>query len=216
MAYEYVPRSEYTPVREKLEEIILEIQEKMRPEYTFQFVLIGSGSKKLITREKKSNTGFDFDYNFVLKKINPNFDGAQTIREKFFEVIKDIASNHGYKSEDSKTAITIKFVDYKNHKIFHSCDIGIVREYQDEYDDFGQEIIIRDKNSDKPRYIWNKRPQSINHLEKLRNIETAGLWNELRDDYLELKNKNKDPDKKSYQLFIEAVHNLYNKYEWED
>ena len=45
MSYEYVPKSEYTPVRERLEEIILKFQENLKPDYTFQFVLIGSGRK---------------------------------------------------------------------------------------------------------------------------------------------------------------------------
>lgn len=64
MAYEFVSKSEYTPVREKLEKIIRIIQKEMKPEYTFQFSLIGSGKKKLITREVGLNKGFDFDYNF--------------------------------------------------------------------------------------------------------------------------------------------------------
>ena len=69
MSYEFVSKNEYTPVRILLEEIIFEIQNKMKPEYTFQFSLIGSGRKKLITREVGSNKGFDFDYNFSLQKI---------------------------------------------------------------------------------------------------------------------------------------------------
>ena len=40
----------------------------MKPEYTFQYSLIGSGRKKLITREVGSNKGFDFDYNFFTSK----------------------------------------------------------------------------------------------------------------------------------------------------
>lgn len=214
MTYEYVPRSEYTPVREQLEEIILKIQEKMKPKYTFQFVLIGSGSKKLITKEKGGNKGFDFDYNFVLKKIKPDYDKATIIRENFLKFIQDIVADYGYKVEDSKTAITIKLIDHQNKKIIHSCDIGIVQDYEDEYGNISQKIVVRDKNYNHPHYIWNERPKSINHLEKLSNIEAAGLWNELKVDYLKLKNANKD--KKAYQLFIETVHNLYDKYEWED
>ena len=68
MAYEFVTKSEYTPVRNKFEKIIKEIQKEMKPEYTFQFYLIGSGRKKLITREIGSNKGFDFDYNFSVQK----------------------------------------------------------------------------------------------------------------------------------------------------
>lgn len=215
MTYEYVPKGEYTPVREKLEQIILEIQEAMKPEYTFQFVLIGSGRKKLITREKGSNKGFDFDYNFVLQKVKKGYDNVKSTRENFFNIIQDIASNYGYQIEDSKTAITIKLVDRKNSKIIHSCDIGIVRNSIDRNSDEFQEIIVRDKNYQFPVYKWNRRPHSKNYSYKLRNIEAAGIWQELRDEYLKLKNNNKDKDKKSFQLFIEAINNVYNHYEWE-
>ncbi len=216
MAYEYVPKNEYTPVREKLEQIILEIQEEMKPEYTFQFVLIGSGRKKLITREKGSNKGFDFDYNFVLQKIKEDYDEAEVIRKNFFNIIQDIAGNYRYQIEDSKTAITIKLVDQKNSKIIHSCDIGIVKNSIDRNGDEFQEIIVRDKNYQNPVYKWNKRPRSKNYSYKLRNIEAAGIWQELRDEYLKLKNNNKDKEKKSFQLFIEAINNVYNHYEWEN
>src|SRR5690554_5772065 len=97
MAYEYVSKNEYTPVREKLEKIIKIIQKETKPEYTFQFSLIGSGGKKLITREKGSNKGFDFDYNFSLKKIQEAYDSAQAIRSNFLDVIVRVAKENNYK-----------------------------------------------------------------------------------------------------------------------
>ena len=216
MPYEYVSKNEYTPVRNLLEEIILEIQEEMKPEYTFQFILIGSGRKKLITREIGSNKGFDFDYNFSLQKIKKGYDDASTIRQKFFNVINKVVKSRGYKVEDNKNAITIKFVDQEKKKIIHSCDFGIVSDYVDDDENEYQVIIVRDKNTQKPTYIWNRRPNSKNHAYKLSNIEAAGLWQELKEKYLKLKNNNKDIEKKSYQLFMEAVSNIYNEYEWND
>ena len=50
--YEYVKKSEYAPVRKELEQIIKRTQIEMRKNYgiTFQFHLIGSGKRHLITR----------------------------------------------------------------------------------------------------------------------------------------------------------------------
>ena len=61
--YEYVSKNEYQPVREELEEIIKKVQNLVRDDFTFQFKLVGSGGKHLITREVGGNKGFDFDYN---------------------------------------------------------------------------------------------------------------------------------------------------------
>lgn len=66
--YEYVKKSEYAPVRRELEEIIHRVQGEMKKSYgmTFQFRLIGSGSRHLITRIRNGNSGYDFDYNLML------------------------------------------------------------------------------------------------------------------------------------------------------
>ncbi|HHX70506.1 MAG TPA: hypothetical protein GX708_20940 [Gallicola sp.] len=216
MSYEYVPRSEYTPVREILEEIIRKVQYHMKPEYTFQFVLIGSGRKKLITREKGSNKGFDFDYNFVLQNVYEDYNEPVDIRQNFFNIIQEVSKDYGYKTEDSTTSITIKLVDQDNKKIVHSCDIAIVEEIEDENDVTSQWVYVRDKSKNKPSYTLRERPNSYRYNNKISDIEGAGLWNELRDEYLKIKNKNHDSNKKSFQLFIEAINNVYNRYEWNE
>lgn len=216
MAYEFVVKTEYTPVRNKFEEIIREIQNEMKPEYTFQFSLIGSGRKKLITREIGSNKGFDFDYNLSLQKVSKGYDGAKIIRENFFKIIQKIGKKYGYKTIDNKSAITIKLIDHEKSRIIHSCDFGIVEDVLDDQGNQSQKIIIRDKNASSPTYLWNERARSKNYTFKLSNIEAAGLWEALKFEYLKLKNNNKDIEKKSYQLFIESINNVYNKYDWEN
>lgn len=51
--YEFVSRAEYTPVRKEIEKLIKRAQDKMREAdgKTFQFQLVGSGRRHLITRE---------------------------------------------------------------------------------------------------------------------------------------------------------------------
>ncbi|MGI6359486.1 MAG: hypothetical protein ACOX02_00375 [Acholeplasmatales bacterium] len=215
MAYEFVPGTEYLPVKDKLEKIIFEIKEKLESKYLFQPILIGSGSKKLITRKEGSNKGFDFDYNFLLESVRGKHKKAKKIREDFFKTIQSVSKKHGYKTEDSKTAITIKLVDQKKSRIVHSCDIGMVKHSTDENGDKVEEIIVRDKNQELPTYLWNIRPKSKNYIFKLNKIENKRDFGKLEIEYLKLKNKNKDEDKKSFQLFIEAINNLYNQYNQE-
>ena len=77
--YEYVNKNEYRPVREKLEDIIKKAQKILKQNdtgITFQYELIGSGSKHLITRVKGGNKGFDFDC-----KHYTNYEGTQLQRQ---------------------------------------------------------------------------------------------------------------------------------------
>jgi len=53
--YEFVPKSEYQPVRIELEKIIKKVQDIVRENFTFQFRLVGGGGRHLITRIKGAN-----------------------------------------------------------------------------------------------------------------------------------------------------------------
>ena len=35
-------------------------------------------------------------------------------------------------------------------------------------------------------------------------------WNCVRDEYIKLKNRNRDTNKKSFILYLESIHNVYN------
>ena len=52
--YEYVSKAEYKPYKEEIESIIKKVQKIMKTEYdtTFQFKLIGSANRHLVTKIK--------------------------------------------------------------------------------------------------------------------------------------------------------------------
>ena len=62
----------------------------------------------------------------------------------------------------------------------------------------------------------NNRNMKSNLDEKVDDIlEFYGKkegWDSIKDMYLQIKNSNKDDDKKSFMLYIEAVNNVYNEY----
>lgn len=68
--FEYVLKSEWFPVKQELLNIIQKLQEQVRDRFTFQYHFVGSSQRNMITRDRNSNVGFDFDVN--LEVNNPN------------------------------------------------------------------------------------------------------------------------------------------------
>lgn len=210
--YEFVPKSELNPVKDQVEGVINMLQDSMRVfGVTFTFKLVGSGGKNLVTRVVNGNTGFDFDYNLGIQK-----DGdlsAKDLRLKVKRELEKLLQGTGYSTVSSgKQSMTFKFIDHDNSRIVHSCDFALVNDYVDEAGDSIQEILIWQREDD--TYIWNKRPYAKNHSDKLSNLKANGLWQEVKDEYLKIKNNNQDKEKKSFSLFFEAINNVYNRYDW--
>ena len=210
--YEFVPKSELKPVKEEVEKIIGGLQKSLRFKgITFEPKLIGSGNKNLVTRVVKGNTGFDFDYNFAIQKDSDL--SPKELKLAFISVVEEIIKDTQYSHvSNGKQSMVIQVVDRVNSKILHGCDFAIVNEYIDGNNEFNQEILIRNKTTD--IYTWNEKQVAKNHTYKVSNLKANGQWNEVRDEYLKLKNNNNDEGKKSYTLFYEAVNNVYSRYNW--
>ena len=58
----YVDPEEIKSIRDELYEIIHEVQNIIRDNFTFQYIPVGSYKQNMITYERNSNIGFDFDY----------------------------------------------------------------------------------------------------------------------------------------------------------
>lgn len=208
--YEFVSKAELKSARKTIDGIIRQLQKVMREKYsiTFKPILVGSTKRHLVTRVEDGNTGFDFDYNFSIQN-DSDYD-AREIKLNFIKELNKILTNTRYKSVKNNTqAMTIKFVD--KSEIVHSCDFAIVNDYEDEDESF-QWILIYNKKEDE--YIWNKRRYGKNYGYKLSNLLENGLWTEVKNEYLYLKNYNNDPDKISFSLYLEAINNVYNRYDW--
>lgn len=212
--YEFVPKREYLPVRIELEKILKEVQNIIRDEFTFQFRLVGSGNKHLITREINGNKGFDFDYNLILNHPKSSVGyywlpkyAKETLMKAFRKVVK--GTNYS-DPEDSTTSITIKVKDYKNSKIFHSCDFAIIYYPNDEQYDYYKYIRFNKPTN----YTWEIRTISKNIDDKLEWLKhnVPNYWTLIKEHYLHLKNTNKDKNKHSFQLYYETINNLYNGY----
>ncbi|MBR3885115.1 MAG: hypothetical protein IKJ33_01430 [Clostridia bacterium] len=231
MEYEYVSKKEISLARDEIKKIIHQVQDYLRKEgiLTFQYYLVGSASNKrhLVTRLKNGNKGFDLDYNIIIQKIADEYDDAESIKKILMKTFDMFKLEKYTNCKDSTSVFTIKNIDTKTNSIKYSFDFAIVEYYEEEienpnfdedYDDPTEEYIIVERQkyikNDKFRhqYIWNLRPIADDHRYKVQWIKENGLWNNVHNRYLENKNSNTDPNKKSRTMYYETVNEIYNNF----
>lgn len=216
--YEYVTRAEYSPVKREIESIIKKTQKIMEEKYEilFYYELIGSGGRNLVTRIKDGNKGYDFDYNLVIEHPGQgNSYRAKVVYDNFRNAFNEARKGTKYDfPEGSTSVLTIACKDQKNNKRLYGCDLAIVYYASDDYND-GYYYLKNWKNG---KYSFELRKSSVNADWKLDEIlEYDNGWNWIRDEYIKLKNNNKDKNKKSFVLYLESIHNVYNWIQqWED
>lgn len=203
--FTYVPKKEYAPHKKELVELINAVQKEVKKHFTFKFSFIGSSGRNMITCEKNGNIGYDFDVNIEPNDPDKNYT-PEEMRTIIFEAIRKHMQKFGYsKIENSTSVITIKTVDRKNSRVEHSCDFAIVFYCND-----GQQQYIKyDKK--KCQYIWEYRGGDYYIDKKLKWILSENLLPELRNLYLNYKNRNNNPEKHSRTIFAEAVNDLSAK-----
>ena len=208
--YEYVKKSEYAPVRKELEGIIKRVQNEMWERYglTFQFQLIGSGKRNLVKRLSGGNGGYDFDYNLIIQRWGDMYNSkVMIVKQGFMDAFKGAVKGTPYSSpKDSTSAITIKVIDKKQKKVFHSCDFAII--YYEDYSVNNGYYYLR---NDKKRNVYEFVFRSINFgiEEKVHDIlgKNDG-WTCISEEYRKLKDINEGKGKHSYSLYAEAVNNV--------
>lgn len=151
---------------------------------TVNACLVGSGAKNLILQNE--NNSIDLDYNIIIlscKSINNRREIKEYIRKKFNKIL--IKNNWG-DCQDSTSALTTKKVSFKHgNPTAFSIDLAITCK-----DSNGWHRLIHEKtgivNAD--RYYWNKVPDSKQLQDRVNNLKSHHLWNDVRDTYLDKKN----------------------------
>lgn len=210
--YEYVKKSEYAPVRKELEQIIKRTQIEMRKNYgiKFQFRLIGSGKRHLVTRIKGGNKGYDFDYNLILSPPSNGYHyNAKIIKQNFMAALKTALQGTKYSfPKDSTSSITIKVFDKDKKKINYSCDFAIIY-YERSGNNDGYYYLRNNKKQQSYQFVFRMLSSGID--EKVHDIIEDGGWSYIKEEYLHLKNINEGSKKHSFSLYAEAVNNVYNQ-----
>lgn len=208
--FEYVPKEEYGPVKGKLIELIKNVQYELRDYFTFQFSFVGSSSRNMITRERNGNRGYDFDVDLCLnlEKAEDKYSPKE-LKYLLKNAFDAKVQQYGYGfSEDSTRVLTIKTINIWNPRICFSCDFAIVREVKGKDGKTHHLYVFNDKDNNE--YRWHERSKEYDGLkEKAGRIKQAGLWNDVRDIYLEKKCLYSD-EKESRALFAETINEVFD------
>lgn len=209
--YEYVSRKADAPYREEILDIIHELQDLLRDSFTFSYDFIGSSARNMITCDFTTNKGFDFDVNLRVNDDEEEFS-AEEIKRMLINAINRAVTRRGFKNcEDSTRVITIKKPVTLSNQIEYSCDFAIVYDYEDKGRKH-QQYIRHNKNQ--RSYTWEEQNDGYHIDRKVDWIKRHGLWNEVLDLYLDKKNYNTNPDKKSRALYAETIHEVCQKYSY--
>ncbi len=202
----YVTKAKAKSVRDELYQIIGEVHDIVRPDFTFQHRPVGSSSRNMITYDRKSNIGFDFDFDFEINDDDENYT-PEEIRYIMKKAIDRVAPRYGYKHcEDSTRVLTIKKVNTYTSRILHSCDFALVYNCKD-----GRQQYIR-FNKQNNNYTWECQGTGFKNLDnKISWLKRNKYWGELQDYYVEKKNLNNNPDKHSRSILAEAVNEMYQR-----
>lgn len=204
--FQYVTKAEAKPVKDELIEIIHEVQDIVRNYFTFQFKVVGSSNINMITYDRKSNIGFDFDFDLAINDDDENYS-PEEIRNIMRNAIDKVVSKYGYKHcEDSTRVLTIKKVNTFTSQIIHSCDFALVYNCKD-----GRQQYIR-FNKKNGNYTWEYQGKGFKNLDnKIAWLKQNSYWGELQDYYIDKKNSNDNPNKHSHSIFAESVNEIYHK-----
>lgn len=213
--FEYVSKSKYMPVKKELIKIINQVQDELREQFTFDYKFIGSSSRNMITYDPKTNKGYDFDINIEVNDFDEYYS-AKELKEILINTFNQVIKlTYPYASCQNNTRVfTIKvyeenpccinIIALRSPKIEYSCDFAIVNTIND----YQQEYIRFNKNTHE--YSWQMQCKGYLLSKKEAYIKKNKLTNELRKIYLDKKNFNTNPNKKSRALYAEAVNEVYN------
>lgn len=210
MAYQFATKKDVQAANKWCRSVLIDVQNLVRDWFTFDFRLIGSGGKHLVTYNE--GQPFDLDYNIIIQKDKQELiNNPRQIKSIFYDAFEKVFSEHingfdknGYaKLNNSTSVITLKHIS--KGKIEFSFDVAIMRKNKNGY----LERIIFDKNTG--NYIWNIVKQSEDIYKKANIVKKQCDWNEVRDRYLELKNYylSTDQDMKSFAIYTMVINEFY-------
>lgn len=204
--FRYVSKNERKKQKNDVIELINLVQDEVRNHFTFRYDFIGSDPRNMVTMDYNSNVGYDFDVNIRVNDDEENY-GPDEIKNILMNGFNKYNYMFSYDyCEDSKRVITIKVKDRKNSKILHSVDFAVVNDCDD-----GRQQYIRFNKNDST-YSWEYQPKGFYELEeKAQWCKENNLWQDVRDMYINLKNSNTNPNKKSRSIYAETINNICNE-----
>lgn len=214
--YELINKAEFRKYRSNCSNVLeLACSALRKKGITSQFTLVGSGARNIVTRN--GNGPFDLDYNLeIITAPDEYWDDLHHLKDTV-RIALDKAigvTNHFSESKDSTSCLTslLHFDDEPSVKF--SFDVAIV--VRNSKGTFYR--LIHNKNAfgfGNGQYVWNEVRNSHNIAQKAHQIKSDGLWFEVRERYVDLKNmylSRQDKSHPSFIVYVEAVNQVYNEY----
>jgi len=180
-----------------------------------QFTLVGSGARNMITRN--GNGPYDLDYNLeIIKAPNGYWKDLRYLKDTVRILLNEAAGLQCFSDSKDSTSCLTSILHFKNEPtIEFKFDVAIVAKNSD-----GTLCrLIHNKNAwgyGIDQYVWNEIPYSRDVTLKAKRIKTEGLWLDVRNQYVKLKemylSQRWDKEHPSFIIYIEAVNNVYNHY----
>lgn len=125
-------------------------------------------SRNMITCDRKSNIGYDFDVNLDVFYDDDRYDPGE-IKHIMMDAFNSVVRRYGYGyCEDSTRVFTIKKIDHWRSRIMQSCDFAIVNNYTDKAGTVLQQYIRFNKKQ--RSYVWAD--------------QTKGYYTKPKEDWL--------------------------------
>ena len=215
MAYEFVCESEAKRYRSDCSDVLKETCELLKEKgISAQFSLVGSGAKNMITRN--GDGPYDLDYNLLVMKAEERYwNNLRLLKETVRNALNRAERREFFSdAQDSTSCLTALLHFGKTSNIKFSFDVAITTKNKN-----GNYMrLIHNKNVyalGLDQYTWNEVPNSHQVKDRADKLKRAGLWQKVRDRYLEKKNMylfRQDHNHPSFVVYVEAVNEVYSRY----
>ena len=207
--FQYISKTD-SEVKERYNnilEFLHDVQDEVFEDFTFRYDVVGSYKRNMITYDRKSNIGYDFDFNLEVNDDECDYD-AEEIKSIIIEAMQKYRKHYGFDNiENSTRVITVKSVSTFNSRIEYSCDFALVYNYKDKSGNNRQQYIRYNKENQE--YDWCEQQKGFYKLpEKINWIKKNNLWNEVREKYLFKKNTNEDPYAHSRSILATTINEV--------
>lgn len=182
---------------------------------TAQFTLVGSGARNMVTRN--GDGPFDLDYNIeIIKAPNEYRNDLRHLKDTVCVLLDKAAGLQCFSESKDSTSCLTALLHFKDEQtVEFKFDVAIVARNSK-----GTLCrLIHNKNiliCGNKQYVWNEVPNSHDVAQKAKRIKAAGVWLDVREQYVRLKEmyltRCWDKDHPSFIVYIEAVNNVYNQY----
>lgn len=172
--------------------------------------LVGSGAKHLETQNE--NEPVDLDYNInIIEVYESKYTDGKLLKEYIQKKFNEILEGKGLADcDDSKSALTTKKMHFNSgNQTQFSIDLTITKLVSEKWNKL---IHIKTGDFRTDKWEWNIIRDSSKIAYKAKCIKENGLWNNLREMYLNKKNyylSRNDNEHPSYNCYIESINEVY-------